>query len=290
MPNYRKYNVKLASLRNMQRVTKTMKMVSATKLRRAQAAEEQASRFAARLQGVALGFLQGGGLDPHPLMIHRSPIKNGLLLVVSSDKGLCGGFNSNLIRHVHEWVEANQARFRRLRVSFAGRKAQVALKDKMEVRNAYEGVVTNPAYASAVRIGKDLAEAFLARRYDEIYIAYNAYHGALSQEPVVVKLLPVGLDNLPKAGQGGASREYLCEPDLQSLLGVFLAKLVNFTVYHALLHNAAGEHGARMTAMDNATTNIDHLTVRYTKLRNQARQASITSELSEIISGAEALK
>lgn len=291
MPNYREHNAKLAGLQSMRRVTRTMKMVSATKLKRAQAAEEQANRFLKQLQQVARGFLVAGRVeDPHPLMTPRSPVRNGLLLVFSSDKGLCGGFNSGLARQVQEWVKGHQRRFRRLRVSFAGQKARQALKGVGEFRSMYEGVVAKPVYAAARTIGTDAIGAFLARRYDEVYMAYNAYRGVLSQEPVVERLLPVGADILPQADRTDRLGEYLCEPDPQSLLGLFLVKLTTFTVYHAMLHNAVGEHAARMTAMDNATTNIDHLTVEYTKLRNQARQAAITSELNEIISGAEALR
>jgi F-type H+-transporting ATPase subunit gamma len=289
MANYRKFNAKLASLRNMRRVTKTMKMVSATKLRKAQAAEDRASRFAARVREVAANFLGSPDVGTHPLVRPRTPLHNGLLLVISADKGLCAGFNSNLIREVTRWIGENKHRFRRLRVSFCGRRAFTALRDQVEVRNVFEGIVARPTFAGAVRMGADLTGAFRARRYDEVHMAYNLFKNAATQEPVVVRLLPVAEDVLPKAASS-AKADYIFDPGVGELLDMFLAKMVHFSIYGALLHNAAGEHGARMTAMENATTNIDNLSLLYTKRRNQARQASITGELIEIISGAEALK
>lgn len=289
MASYRIYNAKLASLRSMRRVTKTMQMVSATKLRKAQAAEQKAAQFTERLQTAAAQFLGAVDVQAHPLMQHRAPLRNGLLLVLSSDKGLCGGFNSNLIRRVGQWLDENRPRFHLVRASFCGRRAFSALKGQVEVRNLFDDIVARPTFQAARRLGLELIDSFMAGHYDRVYMAYNAFINAAAQEPRVVRLLPVADDILPRNASPTAA-SYLFDPGAADMLDLFLRKMICYSIYTALLNNAAGEHGARMTAMDSATTNVDNLAVRYTKLRNQARQSSITGELIEIISGAEALK
>ena len=288
MQNFREYNKKLASLRNMQRVTSTMKMVSATKLRRAQEAQKHATAYTAELSRMVERLAQATQIS-HPLLTARSPVRNALLVVITSDRGLCGGFNNRLQREVSHWLDTNRDVFRRVRVSFCGRRGHEFFKDKVEVRSVYEGVVARPDFASASGIGAELRKLFLAARYDEVYLAYNRFKSAMVQVPVVERLLPLANERKPVA-ESGPLAFYLFEPVEAELLGLLLEKTVNFRVFFALLENAAGEHGARMTAMDNATNNIEDLTEHYTLLRNQARQASITTELVEIISGAEALK
>ncbi|HOW97943.1 MAG TPA: ATP synthase F1 subunit gamma [Kiritimatiellia bacterium] len=290
MASYRIYNARLASLRSMRRVTKTMKMVSATKLRRAQAAEERATRFSGRMGDVAGHVLALPEARAHEFVLPRAPVRNGLLIVLSADKGLCGGFNANLVRFAAQWIEEQRARFHKLRAAFCGRRALAALRDRVEVRNVYDGVAARPDFRAALRIGRDVTDAFAARQYDEVHLAYNRFHSAMSQEPVIERLLPVPLDTAAAPAAPGPRAEHLFEPEAPRLIELFLRQLVCLRLHSALLQNAAGEHGARMTAMDSATSNVDNLTLRYTKLRNQARQSSITGELIEIISGAEALK
>jgi F-type H+-transporting ATPase subunit gamma len=289
MANFREYNRKIVGLRNMQRVTRTMKMVAATKLRRAQDARKKAADYTAHL-GKLISRLAGViDASAYPLMCLRAPVRRVLLLVVTSDKGLCGGFNHRLTRYVEEWIEENKGRYRRIRASFCGRRGYDFFKDKVEVRQFYETAVAHLDFVTASAIGNEMKRVFLSGRYDEVYLAYNEFKSPLSQKPVVDKLLPLAAERI-RGEKAGPPGQYLFEPEEPELIGLLLAKVVVFRVYHALLESAAGEHGARMTAMDNATTNIDKLIERYTLLRNQARQASITKELIEVISGAEALK
>ncbi len=155
------------------------------------------------------------------------------------------------------------------------------------VHNHYEGAASKPTFTTAHAIAGDLTANFLSGEFDEVYLLYNEFRSALSQKPAMHKLLPVEPEVL---GHGQAySQDYLFEPSREEMLELLLPRTVSFKVYYALLENAAGEHGARMTAMDNATTNAANLIERYTLMRNRARQAAITTELTEIVSGAEAL-
>jgi F-type H+-transporting ATPase subunit gamma len=288
MANFRQYDKKISGLRSMQRVTKTMKMVAATKLQRAQQAQKTAGVYNAQL-GRLVERLAAAAPASHPLLTTRSPARNALLLVITSDKGLCGGFNNRLIRGVEQWLADHRESFHRVRVSFCGKRGYEALRRQVEVRSFYDEVAAKPGFADASAIGAELRKVFLAGRYDEVYLAYNQFKSALTQIPTIDRLLPLVPARAPAAAHAMVA-DYLFEPTGPELLGLLLEKTVNFRVFHALLENAAGEHGARMTAMDSATNNIETLTDRYTLLKNQARQAAITTELVEIISGAEALK
>ena len=289
MANYRKYNAKLTSLRNMQRVTKTMKMVAATRLNHAQEARRKAAAYMARLEKLVAHLTTTGMEISHPLMQPRAVPRSALVLLITSDRGLCGGFNHRLNKHVAEWLEQKRPQYRRIRMSFCGKDGYHFFKNQVEVRNYYEGVSADPSFANALMIGTELVRAFITGRYDQVYLAFNIFRSPLSQTPTVEPLLPLGREHIEDHKPVGHTT-YLFEPAGSEMLGFLLQKTVNFRIFNALLENAVGEHGARMTAMDRATTNIDTLCEKYTLLRNQARQSSITTELVEIISGAEALK
>ena len=289
MANHRKYNAKLTSLRNMQRVTKTMKMVAATRLNHAQEARRKATAYMAKLDKLVTHLATTGVEASHPLMQPRAVPRSALVLLITSDRGLCGGFNHRLNKHVAEWLDRKRPDYRRIRMSFCGKDGYLCFKDHVEVRNYFEGSTSAPSFADALVIGAQLVRAFLAGRYDQIYLAYNVFRSPLSQDPTMELLLPLGRERMGTRAPR-AETAYLFEPAGSEMLGFLLQKTVNFRIFNALLENAAGEHGARMTAMDRATTNIDTLCETYTLLRNQARQSAITTELVEIISGAEALK
>ena len=289
MANYRKYNSKLTSLRNMQRVTKTMKMVAATRLNHAQENRRKAMAYMAKLDKLVLHLATTGVEASHPLMRPRAVPRSALVLLITSDRGLCGGFNHHLNKYVAEWLDQKRPGYRRIRMSFCGKDGYHFFKGQVEVRNYFEGVAADPSFAGALTIGTQLVRAFLAGRYDQIFLAYNAFRSPLLQEPKMELLLPMGREQVENR-KPSAQTPYLFEPTGSEMLGLLLQKTVNFRIFNALLENAAGEHGARMTAMDRATTNIDSLCETYTMLRNQARQSAITTELVEIISGAEALK
>ena len=289
MANYRKYNAKLTSLRNMQRVTKTMKMVAATRLNHAQEARRKAKTYMTKLDKLVENLATTGVEVSHPLMRSRPVPRSVLVLLITSDRGLCGGFNHHLNKYVARWLDQKRPGYRRIRMSFCGKDGYHFFKDQVEVRDYFEGITADPSFTGALTIGAQLVRAFLAARYDQIYLAYNTFRSPLLQEPKLELLLPMGRGHVETRAPS-AQTAYLFEPAGSEMLGLLLQKTVYFRIFNALLENAAGEHGARMTAMDRATTNIDSLCETYTMLRNQARQSAITTELVEIISGAEALK
>ena len=206
-----------------------------------------------------------------------------------SDKGLCGGFNNNLIKHMTRWLNIADQQVKNISLSFVGRRGWLFFRNRMPVAKLYEGAATHPTPGEAVHIAEDAERGFLDGTYDEVYLAYNHFVNPLSQTPVIKKLLPIE-PHVIQAAATGVNEDFLLEPAQHELLGTLLPQILNFEVYFALLENAAGENGARMTAMDSATNNANKMIKQYTLLRNRARQASITKELIEIVSGAEALK
>ncbi len=290
MIGIREFNKKIGSLKNTRKITKTMKMVSASKFKRAYKAQGNAQEYAVKLNEL-MGRLSKSASANHPLMKKKPTVSNVLVLVFSSDKGLCGGFNNNLIRMVRYWLKDNQPKFAKIDLSFCGRRGFMAFRRAGSVKKHYENITAKPVFVDALNVANELTQAFLSNEYDEIYIAYNHFKGPLSQVPVIEKLLPID----PKALVGSlvtkaSSVDYIYEPEQAELFGLLLPKYLNFKIFYTLLENAAGEHGARMSAMDKAASNTADLIDRYTLLRNRARQASITTELIEIIAGAQALE
>lgn len=289
MPSLKEYKAKLASLKNTRKMTKTMKMVAASKLYRTMDAQRKASLYEAKLEEMIGRLAASVDARSHPLLQPHTEVKSAQLILVLSDKGMCGGFNNNLIKHVSRWLHMPAQRVKQFQLSFAGRRGWLFFRNRMPVLTHYENVTAKPTPGDAVRIGKDATRAFLAGETHEVYIAYNHFHNPLSQKPVIRKLLPIEPHVLTTTAQK-LNDNFILEPNEADLLSMLLPKTVEFEIYFALLENAAGENGARMTAMDNATNNADNLIDLYTLLRNRARQAAITKELIEIISGAEALK
>ncbi len=265
-----------------------MKMVAASKLRRAHEAQTNAKLYANNLTALISRISASVQADMHPLLVAREQVKRVLVLVVTSDKGLCGAFNHNANKHVEAWVEKQGHRFEQIDLSFCGKKGWTYFKNRHNVNKYYEGVTENPKFLDAKTIGTDLTQAFLNGEYDEVYIDYNQFFSPLSQETIFEKILPLDPQRLIKE-KVEKPTEYIFEPEAAKLLEFLIPHFLYFKIYFALLENAAGEHGARMTAMDNATRNASDLINRTTLLRNRARQASITTELTEIVAGAEAL-
>ncbi len=288
MANFREYNARIRQLQNMRRVTLAMKMLSTTKLARMQEAMGRAQTFEREWSGLVHRVAGVGSGLRDPLMKPRERPEAVFVLMITSDMGLCGGYNNNLIRQVSDWLAERREQYRILRFSFCGRKGYQFGRSRVEVRSYYENAVRRPDLRQAVRIGREIFETYAEGKYDEVYLARNRYLGPLWQEPVVERLLPVDLDAIPPPPAGGPAY-VLMEPKPARLLPQLLERHVGHRIFAALLENASGEHAARMAAMDSASRNIDSLCGTYTLLRNRARQASITTELIEVVSGAEAL-
>ena len=292
MATIKEFDDKLDSLHNTEKMTRTMKLVSMSKLYRAQEDQRRSSVYARELNLLISRLSAAARESAHPLLKARPDVKNVLILVFTSDKGLCGGFNNNLIKFVKAWIAENDSAYENIMLSFCGKRGYAHFRKGAFLENYYEGVTSYPNFDNAVRVSLDLAQQFVNGDYDEVYLVYNTYVSALSQKPTISKLLPI--DPMTFKGNETESKiinaEYLFEPRKGRLLKFLIPKYIYFKMYYTLLENAAGEHGARMTAMDSATKNAEDLIRKFTLLRNRARQAAITTELIEIVSGAEALK
>ncbi|MCX6997255.1 MAG: ATP synthase F1 subunit gamma [Kiritimatiellaeota bacterium] len=291
MPSLKDYNKKLASLRNMHKMTKTMKMVSATKFHRALEAQVRLAPYAAQLQRLLRRFADAPQTGLHPLCVRRLPARRVLLVIVSSNRGLCGSFNHALHRLADRWLEEHKDRYETLAVVSCSRKATAFLRGRASLRASREELTASPAMASAAQLADELMRWFLDGAYDEVHLAYNHFVNAMTRQPRREVLLPAADLPAEEPAEGEfAPAQYLFEPPAAQLRDVLIPRAVRFKLFSVLLENAVGEHGARMTAMDNATKNTERLMDEFTLLRNRARQAGITRELIEIVTGAEALK
>lgn len=284
MPSFKEYSVKLLRLNNTRKMTRTMKMVSANKLRKAQEVQERATTFDARLFRTIRTISAGG--DNPALTVRRNPETKALILLITSDKGMCGGFNNNLSKKVAAWMSANKETHPDVQMCFCGKRGALFFRRNVNILRRYDDIVAKPSFVQVQRIATDVQEAFLGGAADVVYVAFNRFRSALSQTPVIERLLP--LDLSAPAGTPPAM-DVIMEPAQEDLVDLVLPQLVATKLFAAVAQSVAGEHGARMTAMDNATSNCDKLIVNFTLLRNRARQATITRELIEIVAGAEAL-
>ena len=287
MPSLQGLRRKIGSIKNTQKITKAMKMVAAAKLRRAQE-RILAARPYAKKMAVVLGSLASrANRQAHPLL--RRPAGNRLeLLVGTSDRGLCGAFNTNILRKAVEFLRQKQEAGCTVTVSVVGRKGRDFFRRRpWTKRQEWVGVFDRLSYEHALDIGGDIVQQFTSGTFDALHIVYNEFKSVLQQRVVVEKLLPIESLEQEAEKLGGG---YLFEPDKEGLLKVLLPKHIEGQTFHALMESAAAELGARMAAMDGATRNAGELIQKLTLYYNKTRQAAITKELMDIVGGAEALK
>ena len=280
---------RIGSVKSTQKITGTMKLVDAAKFARASSAAKAARPYGAALDRlVSSVLLSSTGTLESPLLVAR-PEKKILIVIVATDRGLCGGLNTNLFKRVRLHVLEKTGAGVALDVMAWGRRAVLfSRKTKQAITDSREKVLDKPSYATVVELAKPLLDGFLTGKYDRIYVAYTKFRSALVQEPTVTQLLPVVVD--PEAMKDVLPHGYIFEPNLPELIDSLLMKKVIGTLFRILLESKASEHGARMTAMDSATKNAKEVVKKLTLQYNRARQAAITKELIEIVSGAEALK
>jgi F-type H+-transporting ATPase subunit gamma len=287
MPSLQGLRRKIGSIKNTQKITKAMKMVAAAKLKRAQD-RILAARPYAKKMAVVLGSLAGrANRAAHPLL--RRPSGNRVeLLVVTSDRGLCGAFNTNILRRAVEFLREKQEAGCTVTVSVIGRKGRDFFRRRAWTRRQeWTGVFDRLSYEHALDIGGDIVQQFTGGTFDELHIVYNEFKSVIQQRVVVEKLLPIeSLDQEAEKLGGG----YLFEPDEEGLLKVLLPKHIEVQTFHALMESSAAELGARMAAMDGATRNAGELIKKMTLYYNKTRQSAITKELMDIVGGAEALR
>lgn len=287
MASLKSIKKRIVSVKNTRQITKAMKMVSAAKLRRAQenvvAARPYAQKMGEVLQSLA-GNLEG---DLHPLLEKRDA-KKLLLIVVTSDRGLCGGFNSNLCKAGERYLKEQQGAFEQISVLTVGRKGYEFLKNRHTIYKNFSNIISKPNYQAAALLAQDVVDGYLAGEYDQVVMLYNAFRTVMSQDITFQQLLPIVPDEQAVVDEAGV--EYIYEPSVGDLLAEILPKNIEVQIFKAMLESVAGEHGARMTAMDSASKNASEMIGKLTLQYNRARQAAITTELMEIISGAESIK
>ena len=290
MASLKELKGRINSVKSTQKITKAKQMVAAAKLRKAQAAAEAGRPYAERLNAVMASIAgKVAGSDGAPKLLGGTGSdQRHLLVVVNTDKGLCGGLNSNLVKAAKVKAAELVAGGKDVRFYLVGKKGRAPIKREYPDRIAQQfdtADVRNPGYAEAEAIAAELIEMFDAGKFDVAHLVYPVFKSALAQDPVVEQLIPVPA---PKAGEASAAAvEY--EPDEEEILAELLPRYVKTQLFTALLEREASEQGASMTAMDNATRNAGELINKLTIQYNRSRQAAITTELIEIIAGAEAL-
>ena len=285
MPNLRDIRTRIRSIKNTQQLTYTMKLVSATKLRRAQEQILAARPYARRMLQVLNSLATRAHPESHPLLSRREE-RSAELVVITADRGLCGGFNANILKAA--LAELRRREGADLAVTAVGKKARDFFRRRrVSMRREMVDVFRKVSYAHAADLAQDLMQRYVSGERDAIYLVYNEFKSAIQQRIVVEKLLPI--EKLPDEGRL-LPVDYLYEPAQQEIFDQLLPKHVEVQVFRALLESAAAEHGARMSAMDSATRNAADLIESLTLNMNKVRQAGITKEILEVVSGAAALE
>jgi len=278
----------IAAVGKTKQITKAMNMVAASKFRTAQMRMENFRPYAGKFMEVLNSLALRVDASSHPLLAVRPP-KKLRVICMTSDRGLCGGFNSNLIKATERFAKEKEAEGKEVSLVPVGRKGRDYFRKKAKIMNERVDVFKKFDMSLAVEISNDIIPSFVKEEYDELYLVYNEYRNVSVQRPAVVRLFP-----LPSIGQEEATDpekriDYIYEPSDEVLLDRILPMYVRVLIYRALLETYAGENGARMAAMDNATQNCDELIGSLTLKFNKARQAAITAELMDIVGGTEAL-
>ena len=292
MPNLKDLKTRINSVTSTQKITSAMKMVAAAKLRRAQEAAESGRPYATRMQAVIASLAANADKNSaSELLVGRAAVKTHLLVIISADKGLCGGFNGSVARLAKHEMNRLETEGKSVQIYFVGRKAADALGSAISDRTfaRVEGVQgTNLGFESASEIASKIITGFEEGQFDAVSVIFNRFVNAITQEVTHTSLIPVQID-VPEQDASEPAIFYDYEPEEEEILSALLPRNMSTQIFSALLESSAAELAARMTAMDNATRNAGDMIDRLTLVYNRTRQANITKELIEIISGAEAL-
>ncbi len=287
MANLRALRKRIASIKGTGQITRAMKMVAAAKLRRAQERIIAARPYADRIRQVAASLAARTDPGRHSLLGIRAA-NQVELVVLTSDRGLCGAYNMNVIRVVEEFSKARASEFPQLTLTTLGSKGRDYFRRRgYNIRQEYLGTAQAAEHSNAVKVAQELIGSYQQEQLDLVFLVYSQFVSALQQRPQIVQLLP--LEQLP-VEEGTYLPEFVFEPSEKVILDQLLSRYVEVQVYRALLEAAASEHAARMMAMDNATKNTEDMVSQLTLEMNKARQADITRELIDIVTGAEVQK
>ena len=291
MPSLKDLKTRINSVKSTQKITSAMKMVAAAKLRRAQDSAEKGRPYADRMQQIVNSLAsKADPISAPQLLVGNGKDNTHLLVIVSADRGLCGGFNGAITRQTRTEVARLRGEGKTVKLLMVGRKSADALRRELgdSYIDSLEGIQgTAVEYADAASIGETVRNGFEAGEFDVCTVIFNKFKSAISQEVTLKRLIPAEVGEDTQNDDAGVSYEY--EPEEEELLTAVLPRNISTQVYSALLESSAAELAARMTAMDNATRNAGDLIERLTLVYNRTRQATITKELIEIISGAEAV-
>ena len=293
MPNLKELKTRIASVKSTKKITSAMKMVAASKLRRAQELAESSRVYADSLAFI-LSSLAGkttNNSDLPEILTGRDNPKTTLLVVNSSDRGLCGGFNSNLFRNAKNWIAQQQAQGKSVKLMTVGKKAaSFYRRSELDVIAGFDDLASNDRQLQvAEEVKNKIVELFDNKEVDEVFILFNKFISAISQEPSYQSIIPMTTEESAQEETQTNNAVFEFEPDKNELLEYLVPRNFLTQIYRSILESAASEHAARMTSMDNATRNAGDMIDRLTLTYNRTRQAFITKELIEIISGAEAV-
>ena len=284
MPNTRDIRRRIKSVQSTRQLTKAMKMVSAAKLRRSQERMLAARPYARLMQQVLRSLAARANPESHPLLAKR-PEERIELVVMTADKGLCGSFNTNILKRAQSFLLERGVKTRALHC--VGKKGRDFFRRrKIPIAREYVDVFRTIETRQAAEIARDLIARFTEGELDAVYLIYNEFKSVIQQRVIVDRLIPIEREEF---GEGAAREDYLYEPDPAALFEELLPRHIEVQVYQAMLESAAAEHGARMAAMDAATSNAGEMIESLTLFLNRVRQASITKEIIEVVSGAQAL-
>ncbi len=292
MATMRQIRSRIKTAKNIQQITKAMKMVAAARLKRAQERVLSARPYSDKMREMmgSLGRALANGTVSNPLLEAREPAEKIGFLIISADRGLCGSYSTNILKKAAEAVKPYAPE--NASVILAGRKGQIFFRRRSNrIAGEYVLNMTGLKFSDAQTIGSQVRQMYVSGEIDAFYVVYTRFLSALTQKPTMVQLLPIAAEDalaptdLPEGGE-----EYLFEPDAEAILGRLLPRYVDTIIYQALAESVASEYGAKMTAMSSATDNAKKMISTFTLSLNRARQAKITTELTEIVSGADALK
>jgi F-type H+-transporting ATPase subunit gamma len=291
MATLRDIQKRIKAVQNTQKITKAMKMVAAAKLRKVQTRMLDLRPYADKMRDVLHSLAKGADRESHPLLAFR-PRKTVEVVVFTSDRGLCGAFNTNILKAAQKSIDQHKSDGFEVSISTVGKKARDYFKRRnVPVRNSWTGISGSVRFSNAEEIANDIKENYINETVDEVVIVYNAFKSMVAQTVTEAKLLPLSPE---EAGEGESAPEspadFIYEPSMEAIFDRLIPRNVDIQIYRALLESSAAEEAARMSAMENATQSCTEMVDRLTLKFNKARQASITAELMDIVGGVEALK
>jgi len=291
MPGLRDLRKKIDAVKKIGQITKAMNMVASAKLRGLQGRLEGFRPYRARFETVLERILASPGLNKSRIaLLQEREVKRVGIVLITADRGLCGAFNSNLIREAENLIKRFRREGKEVELITVGRKGYTYFNRKVPIREAYPEVMARVLVQDARRIARSATQAFLNGEWDEVYLIYGKFINIVKQVPVVEPFLPLRFSKAEEEKETSKITAYLYEPDEEELLPVILPQYLNTLFFAAMLETAVSEQAARMTAMDNANRACTDMVKQLTLYYNKVRQASITKELMDIVGGAEAIK